>query len=39
MTHSHERDDKVNDQVDDVESGFCWGAEAIGAVAVTGGVA
>jgi len=32
MTHSHERDDKVNDQVDDLNSGFCWGAEAIGAV-------
>ena len=25
MTHSHERDDKVNDQVDDLNSGFCWG--------------
>jgi hypothetical protein len=32
MTHSQERDDKVNDQVDDPNSGFCWGAEAIGAV-------
>jgi hypothetical protein len=31
MTHSHERNDKVNDQVDDVDSGFCWGADAIGA--------
>ena len=32
MADSHERDDKVNDQVDDLNSGFCWGAEAIGAV-------
>src|SRR5262249_28366946 len=32
MTHSHERDDKVNDQVDNLNRGFCWGAEAIGAV-------
>jgi len=32
MADSHERDDKVNDEVDDLNSGFCWGAEAIGAV-------
>jgi hypothetical protein len=32
MIHSHEHYDKVNDQVDDLNSGFCWGAEAIGAV-------
>jgi hypothetical protein len=32
MTHSHERDDKVNDQVADSNSGLWWGAEAIGAV-------
>jgi len=33
MTHSHhERYYKVNDQVDDLNNGFCWGAEAIGAV-------
>ena len=31
-THSHERDDKVNDQVDNLNRGFCWEAEAIGAV-------
>lgn len=32
MTHSHQQDDKVNGQPDDPNSGFCWGAEAIGAV-------
>ena len=32
MADSHERDDKVNDQVDDLNSGFYWGAETIGAV-------
>jgi hypothetical protein len=32
MTHSHQHGDKVNAQADDSNSGFCWGAEAIGAV-------
>jgi hypothetical protein len=32
MTHSQQHDDKVNAQADDFNSGYCWGAEAIGAV-------
>ena len=32
MTHTHERDDKVNDQVDELNSGFCGGTEEIRAV-------
>ena len=32
MRNNHDSNRSVNDQVDDLNSGFCWGAETIGAV-------
>ena len=32
MRNNHDSNRSVNDQVDDLNSGFCWGPETIGAV-------